>query len=87
MVHFLSGLRRWEGYIIRFSYCTTLTISRDGRDVKVVAGWDGGEYVRRYTPEEVFGYIGTRPPKARKRVCKYVDDIILEILQKRGVKK
>lgn len=73
--------------IKRSTHCTGIEyVFQDTGDFTIVVKWPGGQHDRLFKREEVFPHISAGVPlRSKKRVCRYVDEIIAEVLQARRV--
>lgn len=89
MVVFKRSLERWSAHIKRVARVQELSTVLTGGDLVVTARWRNkdntvGSMVWKLRGKEVFPQSGGRPA-AGQRVCKYADEVIRRVLEKRGV--
>ncbi len=97
MFLFRRALRRWLPWIQRATYSSSVTIvggQNGGFSVRAVwpatkAG-PAGEHLIEFTRQKVLGATsmkGRMCQRPTKKVCRFRDDVVREILQQRGINK
>lgn len=95
MYVFLRALRKWGPYIQKKTYARSVDFELrkrgDRTELSVVVSWDAtktspsGQQQFWFTRRRVFGpNPGSKTPQ--KRICRFRDDIIREVLQARSVR-
>jgi hypothetical protein len=88
LVPFLAKLRPWDSTIRRSAYLQDLSMTVFDTGLEVTATWNGFQWKKVFTNQELLGHTSSLSPLAwsiPKKPCYWARQIISAILNQRGV--
>jgi hypothetical protein len=91
MFAFQQALRRWEPYIKKATHASAVKYEiSEALGLTITVYWidragSKGQHKKVLSREDVYPRVTAGvAPKPMKKVCRFVDDIIMEVLETRG---